>query len=159
MSDHLNPYAAPAAASSTATVVETQEVSTTRYYWSIVLCLTCMLGAIIASALAVFDIETILASGPLLLLAATVLMIVARPKPLLGLWAPALSLIVSIIILFLWIFLTGMGPAEAQVPVGRATMGAAFTAQIGWVTMYVVISERRSRTRPDSNTQTTRHNV
>ena len=77
------------------------------------------------------------------------LMIVARPRPLLRLWAPALSLIVSIIILILWIFLTGMGPAEAQVPVSRATMGAAFTAQIGWVTMYVVISDRRSRIKPD----------
>ena len=156
MVDDRNPYAAPAVANSPTTAAGTPNVSAARYRWAVGTAATCVLGSLAASGLAMWDIETIVGSGPVLCVAALILLVLARPKPLQYLWMPAASVLTSSLVIFLWIWLGELGPARAQIPVGRATIGAALVTQVGWVTLYQVISARHAEQRDTMDEHRTR---
>ncbi len=145
-----NPYAAPSVSETTRQTPAFAELSVARYRWAVGLATVCVLGTVPASATAVYDIETILGSGPALLTLALCLLIVARPKPLRLLRIPALWIIVNVAVIFLWINLADMGPSRAQVPVGRFTVIVALVMQAGWATIYSVVREWHSGLRSAS---------
>jgi len=105
----------------------------------------CAIGSIPAAAFASYQIESIIGSGPLLLVAAILLTVLARPVPLRQLWIISGAVMAIVVGIFLWITLTGMGPADARVPVGRATIAAAMFLQLGWLPIYLVYVQHRSR--------------
>ncbi|WP_182864872.1 hypothetical protein [Stieleria mannarensis] len=97
-----------------------------------------LIGSPIASAAAMYDVESIVISGPVLALIAIVLAIFAGRPDLRALWMISGAMIAMAIGCFLTIFLMEWSPAEAQIPIGRATIVFALAIQAGWLHLWNV---------------------
>ena len=138
-----NPYAAPTIIDQAAADSVGLNVSPRRYWWAVTLAALCVLGSLPAAGLAVWEIETITASGPTLLVLSIILSFVSRPPDLRVLWSICGFSALVVIGIFLWINLTGMGPNDAQKPVGYTLVGIAVIMQLGWIPIMLV--QRPSR--------------
>ena len=137
MVESTNPYASPSVHDITS-VHRDPSVSVARYWWATGAAVVCLLGSIVASVLANWDIETIVSSGPVLLGTALLLATVARPAQLRPLWIVSAAVSAIVVGIFLWINVAELSPAEAQQPVGWATVAAALILQLGWLPIFLV---------------------
>jgi len=127
-----NAYAPPTVTASTGDTLDTT-VSDRRYRWALFLAFVCVVGSPIASAVAVFDIETILGSGSILAGLSLGLAFLPRApmlRPLLLISAAGVAIVVGC---YFVIYLNGWGPAIAQEPIGHATVVLSLVMQAGWI--------------------------
>lgn len=131
MVENHNPYAAPAVDVAGVDLPE-HAVSARRYRWSQALAIVCVAGSPIASALAVWEVESIIGSGAVLALLSVILICLGWApmlRPLLLISAAGLLVVIGC---FLVINLNSWSPNQAQVPIGQATIGLATLMQSGW---------------------------
>ncbi len=126
-----NPYAAPAV---DVPIVDLPDrvVSAPRYRWSQALAVVCVAGSPIASALAVWDIETIIGSGAILALLSVILLCLCWApmlRPLLLISVAGLSIVIGC---FFVINLNSWSPNQAQAPIGQTSIVLATLMQSGW---------------------------
>lgn len=100
-------------------------------------------GAPIASAIALYDIESIVVSGPLLLGLALLLGLSAKRRDLWSLGWISVATIAMCIGCFLTIFLLSWSPGDAQHPIGWATVVFAVFIQAGWFVARGVWEQRK----------------
>jgi len=147
-----NPYAAPAVDVPGVDLSE-RGVSARGYRWSQTLAVICVAGSPVASALAMWDIETIVGSGAILALLSIILTCLSWApvlRPLLLISAAGLSVVIGC---FLVINLNGWGPNQAQAPIGRATIVLATLMQAGWIPVRRVSGARvEPKQNPDWST-------
>ncbi|QEF99867.1 hypothetical protein Mal15_39340 [Stieleria maiorica] len=144
MGPEINPYAAPRTVPARPPLPVETLPGRRRLKIAVVIASLILIGSPIASALAMSDIETIVISGPVLSLIAIVLAIFAWRSDLRALWIISYSMIAMSIGCFLTIVLMEWSPAEAQIPIGRATIVFAFGIQAGWLAMWNVWARRRT---------------
>ncbi|MCS7470488.1 hypothetical protein NZK35_27875 [Stieleria sp. ICT_E10.1] len=149
MGSEINPYAAPQNAPSPPPLQG--EFRPRRLRFAVGFAALVLIGAPVASACAVYDIESIVVSGPLLSLFAIVLAILSRRTDLRGFWILSAMMIAMSIGCFLTIFLREWSPGEAQTPIGAATVVFAIVIQAGWVILRSVWERGRRFGEGDSN--------
>ena len=100
------------------------------------------IGAPIASGLALADIGSIVVSGAILSAMALLLLALAARRDLRLLAAISVAMIAMAVGCFLTIYLMDWNAAEAQVPIGRATVMFAVAIQTGWLVLWNVAKRR-----------------
>ncbi|WP_372896477.1 hypothetical protein [Stieleria sp.] len=131
MVSEINPYAAPQSAPERPPPLPS-DFGRRRSRFAVGFAALLMTGSLLASACAVYDIESIVVSGPLLSLCAIILAVLSIRPGLRGFWILSASMIAMTIGCFLTIFLLEWSPGEAQTPIGAATVVFAIVIQAGW---------------------------
>ncbi|MDV6032279.1 MAG: hypothetical protein F9B45_19760 [Phycisphaera sp. RhM] len=131
MVSEINPYAAPQSAPERPLPLPS-DLGRRRLRFAVGFAALLMIGSLLASACAVYDIESIVVSGPLLSLCAIILAVLSTRPGLRGFWILSASMIAMTIGCFLTIFFLEWSPGEAQTPIGAATVVFAIVIQAGW---------------------------
>lgn len=138
MDFETNPYAPPAAFAPAD--VAPESVSQSRVVSALAAAAACLLGSLAAGGFAIAEIESIVASGPALLLASIVLAALAYPAPLRRLTWISGTICLFVVFVFLLINLNGWGPRQADRPVGSLVAVSSVVIQVGWI---LVVQTRR----------------
>ena len=155
----INPYAAPVSDPANPPL-ETQtpdgSPGKVRFVFAITLTAIILICGPIASSFAVDDIESIVVSGAILLVAAIALAIAAYPESLRPLTWIALAMIGMVLVCFFVIFVNQWSPSDAQKPIGFTTVVFAVLIQAGWLPVASVLARRkRQRWQPTTENRTT----
>jgi hypothetical protein len=133
----INPYAAPTTiAAAEVKVRPPQHASRFRRGLAVLCAAGIMIGCVIASLFANWEIETILVSGPSLLVFAIVLAVAAIRTELRSFLPISIAMVLMVIGTFLVIFLNSWSPGDAAKPVGYATVIFAAVIQAGWLAIF-----------------------
>jgi len=136
MSIDPNPYAPPAVFAS---VDEAEKgLSRRRTRWAMAAAVICLVGAIPAAGYSIVDIESIIGSGPALLLVAIALYFLAVPAPLRPLRWISGAISVIVVFVFLLININEWSPRRAEDPVNSILCVAAVLLQTGWIPLVQV---------------------
>ena len=132
MGSEINPYAAPQSAPERPPPLPS-DLGRRRLRYAVGFAALLMTGSLLAAAFAVYDIESIVVSGPLLSLCAIILAVLSIRPELRGFWILSASMIAMSIGCFLTIYLLSWSPGKAQTPIGAATVVFAIVIQAGWI--------------------------
>ncbi|PAY21247.1 hypothetical protein CKO51_01310 [Rhodopirellula sp. SM50] len=132
MVSEINPYAAPQSAPERPPPLPS-DLGSRRLRFAVGFAALLMTGSLLASACAVYDIESIVVSGPLLSVCAIILAVLSIRPGLRGFWILSASMIAMTIGCFLTILLLSWSPGDAQTPIGAATVVFAIVIQAGWI--------------------------
>ncbi|QDV43620.1 hypothetical protein Enr13x_34770 [Stieleria neptunia] len=152
MGSEINPYAAPQSAPARPVPI-TVDFGQRRMRFAVGFAALLMIGSLLASAFAIYDIESIVVSGPLLSLFALVLAVLSIRSDLRGFWILSAATVAMSIGCFLTIFLGEWSPGDAQVPIGAASVVFAIVIQAGWVMVRSVWERGKGLGEGDSNPQ------
>ncbi|KAA5539903.1 hypothetical protein FYK55_22945 [Roseiconus nitratireducens] len=144
MSSEINPYAAPTTTGPAALPQPTPSMpGRLRTSLSFLCASLIVLGCPIAAWFANEDIETIVGSGPALGILSLILLWGSRRADLRGLMPISIAMLLIIFAIFLTIFLLSWRPADAQRPIGTATIFCAGFMQIGILVIAFTAAARK----------------
>ncbi|WP_153555298.1 hypothetical protein [Roseimaritima sediminicola] len=146
MDNSVNPYAAPASVMARPIDDGRPASGRVRFWFAQSFAVILVAGSVPASALAVWEIETIIGSAFAFCPVAIALIFIALPPSLRLLWPISIASLGIVAGVFLTIVFNSWSPTDAQKPIGIATIVCATLMQGGWVPIALVgLRHRRSQ--------------